>query len=382
MSDAPEHQERVYWWPAAWEGSVPMGTLVDVVSRHPVFSPGTAESLFGSQDEPAEVALVLPEGTYGVLARSPSYEADDQVSVTVLAASVDWPVLHGWCGLLPLVTELGLTPWDAEPPPGDMGIRDLFLDNVVEAWHGWHFALPSGTAGIEAVLRAAMATFPAWRRQGQEERYIVAYTPSQVRRLTLYGADVALVLPAKRLVLDFFGSSPLRVTGFTGWVALAWAWLFPLTPQRTELALGSAESPVGKALKWFVKSRWPEAQELESLDDLWGAALAGLAAAQAPGGEGAFSDPAVLSVLERIRGKKRDVATLAVKGLPARAIYDELRGTVPIATIRSYLWEFRTKEQYKALRPYLCPPDEAYSAWGRQAHSRAERPPGAPQYTP
>jgi hypothetical protein len=348
-----------------------MDALVAVVSRHPLFPPDTAERLLGSRDEPGEIALALPEGTYGVLdysPYSPDNDADNHAWVTVLAETPPGSRCRIWDDLVSLVTELGLTPWYAEPPPDDTGIRVLFVDTVVEVWHGWHFVLPSDTAGIESVLRAAMATFPLWNRQ--EEDYIVAYTPAQVRRLTLYGADVALVVPAKRLVLGHFRISPPRVTGFTGWHALAWAWLFPLARERTELVVGSLESSIDEALRRFVESRWPEATRLDPLDGIWDTVLSSGRQAQAPSQAGAFSDPAVLSVLERLRGQKRAVASAALRGLDARAIFEALGGAVRRETIQVYLWEFRTSERYKAFQPYLCPPDEAYSTWGRQAHVR------------
>ncbi len=378
MSDPSGNQDRVDWWPAAWEGSVPIDELVDVVTRHPVLPPDTVERLFGSQDrlddhgseidgEFAQVTLVLPERAYGVLTCYPSSEADDRVSVTIVAASLDCPEGHGWYGLRPLVDELGLASWDAEPPPDDIGVRDLFLKHVVEAWDGWHVALPSDTASIEAVLRSAMATLLP--RPSQDERKVIAYIPSPGCRLTLYGRDVTLVVPAKRLALGIFGSDPPRITGWTGWVVWAWAQLFPLSPQRTELVVGACERSLGEACRRFVESRWPDATRLDALDEIWDTVLKSHCQAQAPSHSGAFSDPAVLSVLERLSGKKREVATAALKGQNARAIFEELGGAICRETIQVYCWEFRTKEQYQAFWPYLSSPHESYSRWGRQAHS-------------
>lgn len=366
MSDSADARKPV-WWPAAWEGSVPMDALVAVVSRHPLFPPDTAERLLGSRDEPGEIALALPEGTYGVMHYSPDNDADNHAWVTVLAEIPTGSVCRLWDDLVSLVTELGLIPWYAQHPPDDSVIRDLFADEVVPR-PGWHFALSSDMTGIESVLRAAMATIPDWRRQ--DEDYIVLYTPAQVRRLTLYGADVALVVPANRLVLGHFSRFSPGVWGFTGWDALAWAWLFPLGRERTELVVGSFESSIDEALRRFVESRWPEATRLDPLDGIWDTVLSSGRQAQAPSQAGAFSDPAVLSVLERLRGQKRAVASAALRGLDARAIFEALGGAVRRETIQVYLWEFRTSERYKAFQPYLCPPDEAYSTWGRQAHVR------------
>lgn len=83
----------------------------------------------------------------------------------------------------------------------------------------------------------------------------------------------------------------------------------------------------------------------------------------------AFSDPTVIAVLQHLRGQKRAVAAAALKGQRARAIYEELQGTVRLETIGRYWWEFRTQKKYKPFWPYLCQPDEDYARWGRQAHS-------------
>jgi hypothetical protein len=372
MNDSPEDQEIVVERFTVWEGSVPRDALVAAVSRHPLFPPDTAERLLGSRDKSGEIALALPEGTYGVLKYSPDNDADNHAWVTVLAETPTGSVCRIWDDLVSLVTELGLIPWYAEPPPDDTGIRVLFVDQVVEVWHGWHFALSSDMTGIESVLRAAMATIPDWSQQQNRHGmgYAVVYAPTEVRRLTLYGADVALVLPAKRLVLGHFSRFPPRVRGFTGWVVLAWAWLFPLARERTELVVGSFESSIAEALRRFVESRWPEATRLDSLHTIWVKVRSSSHQAQAPSQGGAFSDPAVLSVLEHLRGQKRAVASAALKGMDARAIFEALGGAVRRETIQVYLWEFRTHERFKAFQPYLCPPDEAYSTWGRQAHVR------------
>jgi hypothetical protein len=376
MNDSPEDQEIVVERFTVWEGSVPRDALVAAVSRHPLFPPDTAERLLGSRDKSGEIALALPEGTYGVLKYSPDNDADNHAWVTVLAETPTGSVCRIWDDLVSLVTELGLIPWYAEHPPDDSVIRALFADAVVPCFD-WHFALSSDMTGIESVLRAALATIPDWSQQQNRHGmgYAVVYAPTEVRRLTLYGADVALVLPAKRLVLEHFrsfhfGSSPPRVTVVTGWDALAWAWLFPLARERTELVVGSFESSIAEALRRFVESRWPEAIRLDSLDTIWVKVRSSSHQAQAPSQGGAFSDPAVLSVLEHLRGQKRAVASAALKGMDARAIFEALGGAVRRETIQVYLWEFRTYERFKAFQPYLCPPDEAYSTWGRQAHVR------------